>query len=64
MTGTINYDCNRLLTELDFKEKTIVERVKLKESKLKRQNVSDRIIDTNKILLFNSLSSECYDLYD
>ena len=36
MIGTINYDCNRLLTDLDLKEKSIVERVKLIETKLKR----------------------------
>ena len=28
---TINYDCNRLLTDLDFKEKSIVKEVKLIE---------------------------------
>ena len=32
---TVNYDCNRLLTDLDFKEKQIVKRVKLIETKLK-----------------------------
>ena len=32
--GTINYDCNRLLTDLDFKEKSIAEDVKLIEIKL------------------------------
>ena len=64
MIRTINYDCNRLLTDLDFKEKSIVERVKLIETKLKGQNVSERIIDTIKILLFNIVLSECYGLYD
>ena len=64
MIGTINYDCNRLLTDLDLKEKSIVERVKLIETKLKRQNVSERIIDTIKRLLFNNVSSKCYGLYD
>ena len=64
MIRTINYDCNGLLTDLDFKEKSIVERVKLIETKLKRQNVSERIIDTIKILLFNIVLSECFGLYD
>ena len=27
--GTINYDCNRLLSDLDFKEKLLVKEVKL-----------------------------------
>ena len=48
MTETINYDCNRILTGLDFKEKIIVEGVRLTETKLKRQNVLKRIIDTIK----------------
>ena len=26
--GTINYDCNRLLTDLDFKEKLLVTKLK------------------------------------
>ena len=64
MIGTRNYDCNRQLTHLDFKEKSIVKRVKLIETKFKRQNVSEGIIDTIKRLLFNSVSSECYVLYD
>ena len=64
MIGTINYYCNRLLTDLDFKEKSVVKVLKLIETKLKRQNVSKRIIDTIKRLLFNSASSECYCLYD
>ena len=59
--GTINYDFNRLLSDLDFKEKLKVKRVKLIETKLKRQNVSERIIDTIKRLLFNNVSSECMD---
>ena len=62
--GTMNYDCNRLLTNLDFKEKSTVTEVKLIEVKLERQNVSERLIDKIKILLFNSVSSECYGLYD
>ena len=37
--GTMNYDCNRLLTNLDFKEKSTVTEVKLIEVKLERQNV-------------------------
>ena len=32
---TINYDCNRLLTDLDFEEKSVVKGVKLIEIKLK-----------------------------
>ena len=64
MIGTINYYCNRLLTDLDFKEKSVVKVLKLIETKLKRQNVSKRIIDTIKRLLFNSASNECYCLYD
>ena len=62
--GTINYDCNRLLTNLNFKEKLIVKKVRLIETKLKRQNVSERIIDTIKRLLFNKVSNECFGLYD
>ena len=46
MIGTIYYDCNRLLIDLDFKEKPIVKGVRLMETKLKRQNVSERITDT------------------
>ena len=64
MIRTINYDCNRLLTDLDFKEKSIVKRVKLIETKLRRQNLSERIIDRIKRLLFNNVSSECYGLFD
>ena len=64
MIGTINYDCNRLLTDLNFKEKSIVKGVRLIGTKLKRQNVLKRIIDTIKRLLFNSVSCECYGLYD
>ena len=48
LIGTMNYDCNRLLTDLDFKEKSIVKGAKLIETKLKRQNVSETIIDTIK----------------
>ena len=44
MIGTINYDCNTLLTDLDYKEKSIVKGIKLIETKLKRQNASERII--------------------
>ena len=62
--GTINYDCNKLLTDLYFKEKSIVKAIKLTEAKLKRQNISERIIDRIKRLLFNNVSSECYGLYD
>ena len=64
MIVTTNYDYNRLLTDLNFKEKSIVKGGKLIETKLKRQNVSERIIDTIKRLLLNSVSSECYGLYD
>ena len=64
LVGTINYDCNKLLIVLDFKEKSRVKRVKLIETKLKRQNISERIIDTIKRLLFDSVSSECYGLHD
>ena len=39
--GTINYDCNRLVTDLYFKEKSIVKGLKLIAIKLKRQNVSE-----------------------
>ena len=52
--GKINYDCNRLVTDLEFKEKSIVKGVKLKKTKLKRQNVSEIIIDVIKRLLFSS----------
>ena len=62
--GTTNYYCNRLLTDLDFKEKSIVKGIKLIETRLKRQNVSEKIIDTIKRLFFNSVSSECYGLFD
>ena len=62
MIGKTYYDYNRLLTDLDFKEKSIVKGVKL--TRPKRPNVSERIIDTIKILLFNSVSSECYGFYD
>ena len=62
--GTINYDCNRLLSDLDFKEKLLVKKVKSIEINLERQNVSERLIDVIKRLLFNSVSSECYGLYD
>ena len=58
MIVTTNYDYNRLLTDLNFKEKSIVKGGKLIEIKLKRQNVSERIIDTIKRLLLNSVSSE------
>ena len=43
MIGTISYNCNRVLTGLDFKEKSIVKGVRLIETKLKRRNVSERI---------------------
>ena len=58
--GTINYDCNRLLSDLGFKEKLLVKEVKLIKIKLERQNVSERLIHIVKRLLFNSVSSECY----
>ena len=58
------YDFNRLLSDLDFKEKLLVKEVKLIEIKLERQNVSERLTDVIKRLLFNSISSECYGLYD
>ena len=64
MIRTINCDCNRLLTDLDFEEKSIVKRVKSIETKLRRQNLSERITDRIKRLLFNNVSSECYGLYD
>ena len=62
--GTINYDCNRLLTDLDLVKFRIVKGAKLREAKLKRQNVPERIIDTIKRLLFNKVSNECYGLCD
>ena len=37
MIGTINYDCNRLLADLDFKQKLTVKGIKLIETNLKRQ---------------------------
>ena len=61
MIGTINYNCNRLL---DFKQKLTVKGIKLIETKLKRQNISERIIDKIKRLLFNNVSNEFYGLYD
>ena len=64
LIGAINYDCNRVLIDLDFKGKSIVDIIKLIETKLKRQNVSERIIDTIKRLIFNNVSCECYGLYD
>ena len=36
MIGTSNYDYNRLLTDLNFKEKSIVKGGRLIETKLKR----------------------------
>ena len=62
--GTINYDCGRILTDLYFNEKLLVKEVKLIEIKLEIQNVSERLIDVIKRLLFNSVSSECYGLYN
>ena len=62
--GTINYDCNRLLSDLDIKEKLLVKEVKSIEINLERQNVSERLTDIIKRLVFNSVSSECYGLYD
>ena len=62
--GTINYDCNRLLSDLDIKEKLLVKEVKSIELNLERQNVSERLTDIIKRLVFNSVSSECYGLYD
>ena len=37
--GTMNYDCNRLLTNLDFKEKSVVTEEKLIEINLERQYI-------------------------
>ena len=54
ITGTINYDCNRSVTDLEFKEKSVVKGVKLIKMKLKRQNVSEIIIDVIKRWLFSS----------
>ena len=62
--GTIHYDCNSLLSDLDFKAKLLVKVVKLIEIKLKRQNVSESLIDVTERLLFNRVSSECYGIYD
>ena len=62
--GTINYGCNRLLSDLDIKEKLLVKEVKSIELNLERQNVSERLTDIIKRLVFNSVSSECYGLYD
>ena len=64
MIETINYDCNRLLTDLNFKENSILKGVKLRETKVKIQNVSEIIIDTIKRLFFNNVSRACYSLYD
>ena len=64
MIEKINYDCNRLLTYLDFKEKSILKGVKLIEIKLRRQNVSETITEAIKRFIFNSISSECYGLYN
>ena len=64
MIRTISYDCNRPLTDSDFKEKSIVKGVKLTETRSKRQNISETIIDTIKRLIFNNVSSKCYGLYD
>ena len=36
MIGTLNYHCNKLLIDLEFKEKPIVKGVRLIETKLKR----------------------------
>ena len=58
--GTINYDCNRQLADLDLVKFRIVKGTNLIEAKLKRQNVPERIIDTIKRLLFNKVSNECY----
>ena len=59
MIETITYDCDRLLTDLDFKEKSIVDGIKLIETKLKGQIVSEKIINAIKRLLFNNISCEC-----
>ena len=40
MIGTIASDCNRLLTNLGFKEKSVVDRMKLIKTKLKRASVT------------------------
>ena len=49
--GIRNYDCNRLLTYLNFKEKSIVKRVKLIEIKLKRQNVSEKLASESMVFM-------------
>ena len=49
---------------IGFKEKSIVKEIKLIELKLKRQNVSERIIDMIKILSFTNVSCKCTGLYD
>ena len=64
--GTINYDCNILLTDLDFsivKENLIVKEAKLIEIKSERQSVSERLIDVIKRLLFNIVLGESYGFY-
>ena len=64
--GTINYDCNILLTDLDFsivKENSIVKEAKLIEIKSERQSVSERLIDVIKRLLFNIVLGESYGFY-
>ena len=35
MIGTLNYDCNRVLIDLDFKQKSILERVKVIQRQFK-----------------------------
>ena len=49
--GIRNYDCNRLLTYLNFKENSIVKRVKLIEIKLKRQNVSEKLVSESMVFM-------------
>ena len=61
--GTINYHCNRLLTDLDFKEKIIIREVKKLQTRLNKIRVPERIVDTIKRLIFMSVSYECYGLY-
>ena len=58
MRRTINYDYNRLLTDLDFK-------LKLIEAKLKRQNAPEKIIDRikNCFLIMHQVNVMVFMIY-
>ena len=62
--GRINYDCNRSITYLHFKEKIIVKEIKKIVIRLNEIRVSDRIVDTIKRLIFMNVSYECYVPYE